>query len=42
LNFEFSNDEYRDIFHKADTDANGYIEIDEFLQMFENDILEEE
>ena len=42
LNFEFTNDEYRDIFHKADTDANGYIEIDEFLQMFENDILEEE
>ena len=42
LKFEFTNDEYRDIFHKADTDANGYIDIDEFLEMLENDILEEE
>ena len=42
LEFEFTNDEYRDIFHKADTDANGYIDIDEFLEMLENDILEEE
>ena len=42
LEFEFTNDEYRDIFHKADTDANGYIDIDEFLDMLENDILEEE
>ena len=41
LKFEFTNDEYRDIFHKADTDANGYIDIDEFLDMLENDILEE-
>ena len=42
LEFEFTNDEYRDIFHKADTDANGYIDIDEFLDMLENDILEED
>ncbi len=42
LNFEFSNDEYRDIFHKADTFANGFIDIDEFLEMFENNILEDE
>jgi amino acid transporter len=42
LNFKFTNDEYRDIFHKADSDANGYIDIDEFLGMLETDILEEE
>ena len=41
LKFEFTNDEYREIFHKADTDANGYIDIDEFLGMFEIEILEE-
>jgi len=31
LNLDFSNDEYRVLFHKADTDNNGVLDIDEFL-----------
>lgn len=35
LKFDFSNDEYRVLFHKADTDNNGVIDIDEFLSSVE-------
>ena len=42
LNINYSNDEYRDIFHKSDEDENGVIDIDEFITTFENYILEEE
>ena len=35
LNLDFSNDEYRVLFHKADTDNNGVIDIDEFLSSVE-------
>ncbi len=31
LHFTFTNDEYRDIFHHVDKEANGYIDIDQFL-----------
>jgi len=36
LNFTFSNDEMRDIFHHADDDADGVIDIDDFIQVYEN------
>ena len=39
LGFKFSSDESRVIFHSADTDANGVIDIDEFFTSFE--VLEE-
>ncbi len=35
LKLDFSNDEYRVLFHKADTDNNGVIDIDEFLSSVE-------
>lgn len=35
LQLDFSNDEYRVLFHKADTDNNGVIDIDEFLSSVE-------
>ena len=35
LKLDFSNDEYRVLFHKADTDNNGVIDIDEFLDSVE-------
>ncbi len=35
LNFNYSSEEIRIIFHEADSDANGYIDIDEFLNYFE-------
>jgi Ca2+-binding EF-hand superfamily protein len=41
LDFNYSNDEYRDIFHKSDADENGVIDIDEFLTAFENELPEE-
>ena len=40
LKLDFSNDEYRVLFHKADTDNNGVIDIDEFLSSVEE--IEEE
>ena len=36
LKLDFSNDEYRVLFHKADTDNNGVIDIDEFLSSVEH------
>ena len=41
LDINYSNDEYRDIFHKSDADENGVIDIDEFITTFENDFSEE-
>ena len=35
LKFDFSNDEYRVLFHRADTDNSGVIDIDEFLDSVE-------
>jgi len=32
LNFVFTNDEYRVIFHRADKEENGFIDIDQFLE----------
>ncbi len=37
LNFDFTNDEYRVIFHTADKEENGFIDIDEFLASFEKE-----
>ena len=34
LEIKFSRDEYRVIFHRADTNGNGFIDIDEFLGSF--------
>jgi amino acid transporter len=34
LDFSFSGDEYRFIFHKADSDGKGFIDIDQFLNSF--------
>jgi len=36
LGFEYTSDESRMIFHNADIDANGVIDIDEFFQLFED------
>ena len=41
LDIDYSNDEFRDIFHKSDGDENGVIDIDEFITTFENEFLEE-
>lgn len=35
LGFDFTNEENRVIFHQVDSDANGVIDIDEFLNHFE-------
>lgn len=40
LGFRYSSDESRMIFHNADTDENGVIDIDEFFASFE--VVEEE
>lgn len=37
LGFEYSTDEFRHIFHTADADENGVIDIDEFFLAFELD-----
>jgi amino acid transporter len=42
LKFEFNNDEMRTIFHNADSNEDGVIDIDEFLQHFEQADSEEE
>jgi hypothetical protein len=42
LDFNFNNDESRLIFHKADINNDGFVDIDEFITTFENYILEEE
>jgi len=42
LDFNFNNDESRLIFHKADINSDGFVDIDEFVTTFENNILEEE
>ena len=34
LEIKFSRDEYRVIFHRADTNGNGFVDIDEFLGSF--------
>ena len=34
LDIEFTRDEYRVIFHNADTNRSGVIDIDEFLSSF--------
>lgn len=36
MGVQYSNDEYRDIFHKADWNENGVIDIDEFLTSVEH------
>ena len=36
MGVQYSNDEYRDIFHKADWNENGVIDIDEFLASVEH------
>ena len=41
LGFEYSVDESRCIFHNADMDENGVIDIDEFFLAFESDESEE-
>lgn len=35
LGVEFTNDEFREVFHKSDADENGVIDIDEFMQTIE-------
>ncbi len=40
LGVTYTNDEYRAIFHKADSDENGVIDIDEFLSLCHEDIAE--
>ena len=40
LGFNYTSDESRTIFHNADADENGFIDIDEFFNMFE--VVEEE
>lgn len=40
LGFKYSKDDTRAIFHKADENSDGVIDIDEFFQMFET--IEEE
>ena len=35
LGFEYNSDETRLIFHKADANEDGVVEIDEFLESFE-------
>jgi APA family basic amino acid/polyamine antiporter len=42
LDFKFNSDESRLIFHKSDINGDGFVDIDEFITTFENDILEEE
>ncbi len=37
LNFNFTNDEYRVIFHIADKEENGFIDIDQFLLSFDKE-----
>ena len=37
LGFNYTADESRLIFHKADTNEDGVIDIDEFLDSFEKD-----
>lgn len=41
LNITYTNDEYRVIFHRLDTDGNGVLDIDEFFEMFEKVTQEE-
>ncbi|MDG1538448.1 MAG: EF-hand domain-containing protein [Candidatus Poseidonia sp.] len=36
LGVEYSNDEFRSIFHDVDDDENGVIDIDEFLRLVES------
>jgi hypothetical protein len=40
LGFTYTSDESRTIFHNADADENGFIDIDEFFNMFE--VIEDE
>ena len=42
LDFEFKSDESRLIFHKSDLNGDGFVDIDEFITTFENEIIEEE
>jgi len=40
LDFSFTSDETRSIFHEADTYENGIIDIDEFLSAFEQELID--
>jgi len=42
LDFKFNSDESRLIFHKADINGDGFVDIDEFCTTFELGILEDE
>ena len=35
LGVSYTNDEFRTVFHKADTDENGVLDIDEFMILIE-------